>query len=56
MKKGLLQGDSFSPVGFCLSEVPVAMLLEDTDGYRMGAPGRRDIKRTHSLFLDDQKV
>ena len=30
--RGFLQGDSYSPVGFCLTEVPVAMLMEDTDG------------------------
>ena len=56
IKKGFLQGDSFSPVGFCLTEVPVMMLLEETDGYRMGAPGERTIIRTHSLFIDDLKV
>ena len=30
--KGFSQGDSYSPVGFCLPEVPVAMLIEETDG------------------------
>ena len=29
--KGFLQGDSYSPVGFCLTEVPVAMLIEEID-------------------------
>ena len=56
ISKGFLQGDSYSPVGFCLTEVPVAMFLEETDGYRMGAAGERMIKRTHSLFIDDLKV
>ena len=56
IKKGFLQGDSYSPVGFCLTEVPIVMLLEETDGYRMGAAGERNIKRTHSLFIDDLKV
>ena len=56
IKKGFLQGDSYSPVGFCLTEIPIAMLMEETDGYRMGAPGERDIKRTHSFFIDDLKV
>ena len=55
ISKGFLQGDSYSPVGFCLTEVLVAMFLE-TDGYRMGAPGERMIKRTHSLLIDDFKV
>jgi len=56
IKRGFLQGDSFSPVGFCLTEVPVTMLLEESDGYRMGPPGDRNLKRTHSLFIDDLKV
>ena len=32
------------------------MFLEETDGYKMGSPGERMIKRTHSLFIDDLKV
>ena len=39
IRKGFLQGDSYSPVGFCLAEVPIAMMLEETDGYKMGQPG-----------------
>ena len=50
---GSLQGDSYSPVGFCLSEVSVCKLLQESKGYRMGEPGNRDFKRTHSLFVDD---
>ena len=53
---GFLQGDSYSPVGFCLSEVPVCKLLQETKGYRMGQRGKREVKRTHSLFVDDLKV
>ena len=34
--KGFLQGDSYSPAEFCLTKVPVAMLIEETDGYTMG--------------------
>lgn len=56
IKRGFLQGNSFSPVGICLSEVPVAMLLDDTEGYKMGPPGQNNIKRTHSLFIADLKV
>ena len=33
---GFLQGDSYSPVGFCLTEIPVCNLLQETKGYRMG--------------------
>ena len=56
IKRGFLQGDSYSPVGFCLTEIPVAMLLEGPEGYRMGPPGNREVIRTHSLFIDDLKV
>ena len=56
IKKGFLQGDTFSPVGFCCTEIPIMMLLEESDGYKMGPPGRRETKRTHSLFIDDLKI
>ena len=52
---GFLQGDSYSPVGFCISEIPVCLLLQQSKGYRMGPLGCRDISRTHSLFVDDLK-
>ncbi|CAB4015299.1 Hypothetical predicted protein [Paramuricea clavata] len=52
IRKGFLQGDSYSPVGFCLTEVPIAMMLEETDGYKMGQPGETDLKKTHCLFID----
>ena len=32
------------------------MMLEETDGYKMGQPGERDLKKTHSLFIDDLMV
>ena len=51
-----LQGDSYSPVGFCLTEVPVCTLIKNTRRYRMGKPGERRLKRTHSFFTDDLKV
>ena len=53
---GFLQGDSYLPVAFCLSEVPVCKFLQKKKGYRMGQPGKREVKRTHSLFIDDLKV
>ena len=54
--KGFLQGDSYAPVGFCLTEVPVSMLLEETDGYKIGQKDEERVKRTHSLFIDDLKT
>ena len=35
IRKDFLQGDSYSLVGFCLTEVPVSMLIEKSDGYTM---------------------
>ena len=54
--RGFLQGDSYSAVGFCISEIPVCILLQHSRGYRMGEPGNRIVKRTHSLFVNDLKV
>ena len=54
--KGFLQGDSYSPVGFCPTEVPVAMLIEESDGYRMGQKGEERVKRMHSPFVDDLTI
>ena len=53
---GFLQGDSYSAVGFCISEIPVCILLQHSRGYRMGEPGNRIMKRTHSLFVDNLEV
>ena len=44
------------PVGFCLTEKPIAMLLDEPEGYKLGQLGRRCIKRTYSLFINDVKV
>ena len=52
---GFLQGDSYLLVGFCISEIPVCKLLQQSKGYELGAPGNRSISRTHSLFIDDLK-
>ena len=53
---GFLQGDSYSPAGFCISEIAVCRPLQQSKGYRIGPPGSRDVNRTHSLFVDDLKV
>ena len=53
---GFLQGDSYSPVGFRLSEVPACKLLQETKGYRMGQPGKTEVNQVHNLFIDDLKV
>ena len=39
-----------------MTEIPVCNLLQETKGYCMRAPGARDVKRKHSLFVDDLKA
>ena len=56
IRREFLQSDSYSPVGFCLTEVPIAMVLDETDEYKLAQPGERHIKRTHSFFIDGLKV
>ena len=53
---GFLQGDSYSPVWFSVSEIPVDQLLKQSREYRMGPLGNRDVNRIHSLIVDDLKV
>ena len=55
--RGFLQGDSYSPVGFfCIYEIPVCKLLQESKGYRMRQSGKRDVKHTYSLFLNHLKT
>ena len=60
---GFIEGDSYSSVAFCISEIPVCQLSrgyrmdpQQSRGYRMDPPGNRDVSRTHKLFVDDLKV
>ena len=41
---GFLQGDSYSLVGSCITEIPVCILLQHSRGYRMGEPGTASSK------------
>ena len=52
---GFLRGDSDSPIGFCISEIPICKLLHHCKGCRVGELGNRNVSRTHSLFVDDLK-
>ena len=36
---GFLQGENYSPMGFHLTEVPVAMIFKETNGYKMELSG-----------------
>ena len=48
---GFLQGDSYSPVGFCIPKIPVCKLLQESKGHHIRQPGKRDLKHTHSLLV-----
>lgn len=51
--RGLMQGDSLSPLLFCMCLAPISAVLRDTRGY---VPMESDVVITHSLFMDDLKV
>ena len=53
IKKEFFQGNLYSPTQFCCTEIPAMTLHEESDGYKLGNPGKREIKCTHSLFIDD---
>ena len=54
--KRFSQGDSYSPVGFCLTRVPVAISVEDTNDCMIGKKDEARVKGTHCLFVDDLKI
>ena len=41
-----MQGDSYSQVGFYLTEVPISVMIEETDGYTMGQRDKERVKTT----------
>ena len=50
IRKGFLQGDSYSPVGLCLTEVPISLLIEKTDMYTMGQTKKKVKKNTQPIY------
>lgn len=50
---GFLQGDSYSPFGFCIFEIPACKLLQQSKGYRLGENGNRNVRRIHRFLADD---
>ena len=56
-KRGFFQGDSLSPVVFCLCEVPLGIMMSKTNGYRFG--NRKEdgeVRVTHSYYIDDLRT
>ena len=56
IKKRVCQGDTYSPVRFCCTEIPVMTLLEESHGYKIDPPAKREILNTHSLSIDGLKT
>lgn len=55
-KRGVFQGDSLSPLLFCISLLPLSVALRNTKGYSCGTPGNRRHKITHLFYMDDLKL
>ena len=57
IKRGIFQGDSLSPLLFCLSIDPLSRLLNSKDeGYNMSPRGQAPQKVGHLLYMDDLKL
>lgn len=55
-RRGVFQGDTLSPLLFCISLLPLSVSLENTPGYKCGDPKFRDHKITHLFYMDDLKL
>ena len=53
---GFLQGDSYSSVGFCISEIPVCILPQHCCGYRIGELGNHIVKRKQPVCRRSKSV
>ena len=54
IKKGILQGDTLSPLLFAIVLIPLSMILQEIQsGYQLD---KHSIKINHLLFMDDLKL
>ena len=50
IREGSFQGDSYSPVVFCLTEEPISMLIEEADGYATEQRDEESQKSTQPIY------
>lgn len=55
-RRGVIQGDSLSPLLFCISLIPLTLELRGSPGYSAGPPSQRKYKITHLFYVDDLKI
>ena len=53
IRRGIFQGDSFSPLLFVVVLIPLSIILNETD---LGYVTSRNQKLNHLLFMDDLKL
>lgn len=57
IKRGLFQGDSLSPLWFCLALNPLSNALNNTKyGFRMKSSPTNSFTLSHLLYIDDIKI
>lgn len=57
IRRGIFQGDTFSPLWFCLALNPLSYMLNSTDkGYAIKTGGAENSTLTHLLYMDDLKL
>lgn len=55
IRRGIFQGDSLSPLWFCLALNPLSSLLKET-GYGFQIKGSTQFRLSHLLYMDDIKI
>jgi hypothetical protein len=57
IRRGIFQGDSLSPLWFCIALNPLSKLLNRTEmGLELKSKNKSIFKLTHLFFMDDLKL